>query len=349
MALLDCTAPRRVNAQAIILRDARSEGGGKTRLEALLQLRSERMQCMPGHLAAIGGCRSACDPDSRATALREVREESGLQGGIVLPPAKFAEGGKCDWYVIKVRAPTFAKPETSFECGDIDSVLPLLPTSSSAAECYGHAWVPVDDLSEIDSRLPLMGGLVGKVRAAVEHLQRVAGQFESERYLDSQFFEAQLRSSDIQVSADGEIVSCPTDQLHSAASAPGHLGVNLGSLRSQLEYYLSDENLRQDRFFHEKISADAEGWLSLQYIMGCKRVQAMQATQEDVVAALQASDIEVREDLAAIRRPAGWPLPPLEERQGKGGSTFRGRGYGNRGFSKATQKGEGRGGRSVGK
>lgn len=27
-------------------------------------------------------------------------------------------------------------------------------------------------------------------------------------------------------------------------------------LKIQLEYYLSDENLKRDRFFHEKISAD---------------------------------------------------------------------------------------------
>ena len=28
-----------------------------------------------------------------------------------------------------------------------------------------------------------------------------------------------------------------------------------------MEYYLSDENLKYDKFFHEKISADKEGWL----------------------------------------------------------------------------------------
>ena len=29
----------------------------------------------------------------------------------------------------------------------------------------------------------------------------------------------------------------------------------------QVEYYLSDENLKYDKFFHDKISANADGWL----------------------------------------------------------------------------------------
>jgi hypothetical protein len=29
-------------------------------------------------------------------------------------------------------------------------------------------------------------------------------------------------------------------------------------LKQQVEYYLSDENLRSDKFFHDKISADTE-------------------------------------------------------------------------------------------
>lgn len=28
-----------------------------------------------------------------------------------------------------------------------------------------------------------------------------------------------------------------------------------------MEYYLSDENLKYDKFFHEKITADKDGWL----------------------------------------------------------------------------------------
>ena len=30
---------------------------------------------------------------------------------------------------------------------------------------------------------------------------------------------------------------------------------------TQVEYYLSDENLKYDKFFHDKISGNADGWL----------------------------------------------------------------------------------------
>ena len=32
----------------------------------------------------------------------------------------------------------------------------------------------------------------------------------------------------------------------------------LNKLRIQIEYYLSDENLKGDKFFHDKISTDTE-------------------------------------------------------------------------------------------
>merc|ERR1719399_733670 len=50
------------------------------------------------------------------------------------------------------------------------------------------------------------------------------------------------------------------------------------AIRKQVEYSLSDDNLRHDKFFHDKISADEGGWL----------------------------------DLRAVRRPQNKALPPLE-------------------------------------
>ena len=35
----------------------------------------------------------------------------------------------------------------------------------------------------------------------------------------------------------------------------------VSSRAAQVEYYLSDENLKYDKFFHDKISANADGWL----------------------------------------------------------------------------------------
>lgn len=85
------------------------------------------------------------------------------------------------------------------------------------------------------------------------------------------------------------------------------------AVRKQVEYYLSDENLKGDAFFHEKISANGEGWLSLQLILSCNKMKAMKATIDDVVKALEGSKLELK-DGNAVRRPGNAPLPKLEAR-----------------------------------
>jgi len=88
-------------------------------------------------------------------------------------------------------------------------------------------------------------------------------------------------------------------------------------VRKQVEYYLSDENLKFDQFFHEKISTTPEGWLELNLVLSCNKVKAMRATKEDVLAALKDSKIEVKDDGLSIRRPANLALPALEKRPDK--------------------------------
>eukprot|EP00746_Dinoflagellata_sp_MGD_P016643 gnl/MRDRNA2_/MRDRNA2_137698_c0_seq1.p1 gnl/MRDRNA2_/MRDRNA2_137698_c0~~gnl/MRDRNA2_/MRDRNA2_137698_c0_seq1.p1 ORF type:complete len:518 (-),score=139.62 gnl/MRDRNA2_/MRDRNA2_137698_c0_seq1:7-1560(-) len=94
-------------------------------------------------------------------------------------------------------------------------------------------------------------------------------------------------------------------------------------LRKQVEYYLSDKNLTHDKFFHEKISSNPEGWLDLNLILSCAKMKKMLATKETVLAALVGSEIEImiEEDGTAIRRPGNRPLPKYvvkEKGKGKG-------------------------------
>jgi len=87
----------------------------------------------------------------------------------------------------------------------------------------------------------------------------------------------------------------------------------------QLEYYLGDENLQRDAFFNGKLSSSAGGWLDIDLVMSCKRVQALGASRDDVVQALRDSTLaEVRADALAIRRRDNRPLPPLCASKGKG-------------------------------
>lgn len=83
-------------------------------------------------------------------------------------------------------------------------------------------------------------------------------------------------------------------------------------VRKQVEYYLSDDNLRTDKFFHEKIASDAEGWLDTSLILSCNKMKAMRATREDIVTALKDSTLELKDGGAAVRRPGNAALPKLE-------------------------------------
>eukprot|EP01053_Blabericola_migrator_P005020 Blabericola_migrator_1__5019@NODE_2602_length_2552_cov_213_241449_g1632_i0_p1_GENE_NODE_2602_length_2552_cov_213_241449_g1632_i0NODE_2602_length_2552_cov_213_241449_g1632_i0_p1_ORF_typecomplete_len417_score107_68La/PF05383_17/3e15La/PF05383_17/1_3e03DUF3223/PF11523_8/1_8e14RRM_3/PF08777_11/0_099DUF3287/PF11690_8/8_7e03DUF3287/PF11690_8/0_15_NODE_2602_length_2552_cov_213_241449_g1632_i011662416 len=97
------------------------------------------------------------------------------------------------------------------------------------------------------------------------------------------------------------------------------VSVDLSKVRRQVEYYLSDDNLKFDKFFHEIISADTEGrWLPFEKILSCRRIQQLGATTEDIVKALADSETveasEIEPGRFAVRRRSSEPLPALEER-----------------------------------
>lgn len=87
-------------------------------------------------------------------------------------------------------------------------------------------------------------------------------------------------------------------------------------VRRQIEYYLSDQNLCRDKFFHARISESPDGWLDLQLILNCKRIRSMGVKREDIIGALAESEVEVHELGNAIRRPRNAPLPQLDGDEG---------------------------------
>lgn len=95
--------------------------------------------------------------------------------------------------------------------------------------------------------------------------------------------------------------------------------VDKAVLRKQVEYYLSDQNLMYDKFFHEKITANAEGWLDMSLILSCNKMKAMRATKELVLEALEGSSVEIKDDgtMTCVRRPENKKLPELQQRTGQ--------------------------------
>jgi len=94
------------------------------------------------------------------------------------------------------------------------------------------------------------------------------------------------------------------------------------AVKKQVEYYFSDQNLKHDKFFHEKISQDAGGWLGVPLLVSCNKMKAMKATKEDIFEALKTSELETKEDEdgnAFVRRKENAKLPTLEERPDRQG------------------------------
>lgn len=79
-------------------------------------------------------------------------------------------------------------------------------------------------------------------------------------------------------------------------------------LRAQVEYCLSDRNLKVDRAFRDRVAADEDGWLDLDLVKGGYR-------EEELFSALSESkcvDTKVAEDgKVFVRRANGRPVPDV--------------------------------------
>ena len=93
--------------------------------------------------------------------------------------------------------------------------------------------------------------------------------------------------------------------------------IDMSALRTQIEYYFSDDNLRRDKFFNSKISSSPEGWLDITLLLSCKKVASMHATAEDIIASISESDLVVSEDQKCIRREAAVPALAVSAEKGK--------------------------------
>lgn len=82
-------------------------------------------------------------------------------------------------------------------------------------------------------------------------------------------------------------------------------------IKKQVEYYLSDKNLAQDKFFNEKASAEG-GWIDVKDILNCNKIKQMKATADSIVAALKNStEVEVDAAGKRVRRSGGKAAPAL--------------------------------------
>lgn len=104
-------------------------------------------------------------------------------------------------------------------------------------------------------------------------------------------------------------------------------------IKEQIEYYLGDDNLKKDSFFHQRISADPNGYLELDCLLKCNKIKQSGWTKEDLIEGIKLSDeLELNKEENKVRRKNNKPLPELsylskkrkknDEEEGKKKETF---------------------------
>merc|ERR1719238_565703 len=89
---------------------------------------------------------------------------------------------------------------------------------------------------------------------------------------------------------------------------------DMAAIKKQIEYYFSDQNLKGDKFFHEKISADPEGWLEMKLIQSCNKIKSFGVPDDVLLDSLKESNLETKSGEAGtfVRRTT--PPPALDEK-----------------------------------
>ena len=83
-------------------------------------------------------------------------------------------------------------------------------------------------------------------------------------------------------------------------------------IKEQIEYYLSDKNLQNDSFFHNKISEDPNGYLDLDLLLKCNKIKNAGWTIDEIKEGIKLSEsIELDVEGKKVRRKDNKPLPEL--------------------------------------
>jgi len=60
-------------------------------------------------------------------------------------------------------------------------------------------------------------------------------------------------------------------------------------IKKQIEYYLSDSNLKKYSYFHDKISANKDGWILISEFLNCNKIKELKIKASDIVSAIKDS------------------------------------------------------------
>jgi hypothetical protein len=87
----------------------------------------------------------------------------------------------------------------------------------------------------------------------------------------------------------------------------------LKQMTTQIEFYMSDQNLKTDKFFHNLISTSKDHYIPLNVLLNCNKIQKMRPSLRDLEQAVnESTQLEISADKTAFRRK-NKNLPTLRE------------------------------------
>ena len=85
-------------------------------------------------------------------------------------------------------------------------------------------------------------------------------------------------------------------------------------MTTQIEFYMSDKNLKTDKFFHNLISSSRDQLISLNVLLNCKKIKQMKPSLRELETAIQASKLLVLSPDKTSFRRSKKNLPLLKEK-----------------------------------
>lgn len=88
-----------------------------------------------------------------------------------------------------------------------------------------------------------------------------------------------------------------------------------GTIRKQIEYYLSNDNLKTDKFFQTIIKQSEGGFVGFEHFLNCRKISSLKATADELMKACEGSDLLTVDEKQGIAREGNPDLPELVKKE----------------------------------
>jgi len=87
------------------------------------------------------------------------------------------------------------------------------------------------------------------------------------------------------------------------------------TIRKQIEYYMSNENLKTDKFFQTIIKQSEGGFVGVEHFLNCRKISALKCVSAEILKSCEDSEVLTVDEKQGICRKGNPELPELVKRE----------------------------------